>query len=81
MTSFSVFAGALAGRRLKYAARSRLNSWWRIEELLAAFGDGTVTVVAPSAWMTATAAVYCALVEAMTPIRLPASASVLRPAR
>src|SRR4051794_33178116 len=41
MTSASVFIGVLAGSRAKYAARSRLNSWNRMELLLAAFGAVT----------------------------------------
>ncbi len=41
----------------------------------------TVTVVAPSAWIAATAATYWASVLLITPIRLPASAVVERPAR
>ena len=79
--SRSVFIGALAGRRARYAFMSRLNSGVRMSNGALEDGDVTVTVVAPSAWTAAIAATYCALVLLMTPIRLPASAVGESPAR
>ena len=80
--SASDFIGALAGSRDRYALRSRLNSSVRISlKFWAGLGVGICTVVAPSAWIAAIAARYCALVLLMTPIRLPCSAVGVSPAR
>ena len=81
MMSASDFIGALAGRRPRYAFRSRLNSAVRTSNGAAEVGVAICTVVAPSACTAAIAATYCALVLLITPIRLPASASGFRPLR
>ena len=56
--SASDFIGALAGSRARYALRSRLNSGVRMSPAPGAAGAVIGTVVAPSAWMAATAARY-----------------------
>jgi len=79
--SCSVFIGAFAGRRARYAFMSRLNSYVRMSGALLLGAFMMFTVVAPSAWIAVIAAWYCALLLLMIPIRLPCSAVVERPAR
>ena len=72
MMSASDFIGALAGsRQVRVEVALELRRSGSRRSSAAGLGVGICTVVAPSAWIAAIAAWYCALVLLMTPIRLP----------